>query len=337
MKKNMLAAIFAASLLAAAVTGYFGSRKMADGEVNAAEVEEYEPAKAGKSYYVIGISQFSDDPDMDICREAFIKELEKYDLIEYDNLSIRYLNASSSSSRASQISDSFVADGVDMIFALESDSVVSSYNSSRGTKVPVVFTASEDPFYEEADSDEALEDGTKESEDDSIYKGKIAGVIPKADAKSEITLIRNVLPRVRRIGILCMSDNEELYPVIEAYKDEAANNGIFVYSQMVDSESDIAEATAQLSSKVECILVPDDDTITENLETILTNASGAKVPVFGVTKEQVDMGCSAAVAIDYEKLGQKSAELVAKILQGEEDITEISTIDCTDSIIYANK
>ncbi len=342
MKKNMLAVILTASMLATVVTGYFGSRKMADSEVNAAEGEDYETSETKKNYYVIGVSQFSQDPNMDICREAFVKELEKYDFIEGDNLSIRYLNAQSSESKASQISDSFVADGVDLIYAIESGSAQTSYNSSRGTKVPVVFTASGDPFYVETEEDiDVAEDTADEEIQDNSgpaapYNGKLAGVVQSTDVEGEVELIKNTLPRLRRLGILYSASDEELIPVIDAYKKVAADNGMLLYCQAVNTASDIEDATVELTSKVDCICVLNDAMITENLETVVTKASELKVPVFGSTKEQVEKGCSAAVSVDYEKLGQTTADLVADILLGNKDITEISTVDFNDSITYAN-
>ncbi|MBE5842876.1 MAG: hypothetical protein E7302_01695 [Butyrivibrio sp.] len=327
MKKNMIAVIIAASMLAAVVTGYFAHRKMMDGEVNAAELEEYEASEeaALKNYYVVGISQFSEDDNMDICREAFVKELEQYGLVEGDNLSIRYLNADSNESKASQISDSFVADGVDLIYAIEEKSANSAYRSALGTKVPVIYSSLKDPL---------KDDGEEIDEAFNPYKGNITGIIEKIDVESEIAMIRKTLPKLNKLGIIYDSENDSLLPALEEYKKVAAKYGMLLYVSAVEEDSNLAEATSELASKAECICVLNDDLITENLTTVLETASKSKVPVFGSTKEQAEDGCSGAVSIDYEKLGQTCADLAAQILMGETDITELSTTEFTDSNTY---
>ncbi len=351
MKKNMVAVIATASVLAATVTGYFGSRKMVE-PVSAAETTEFETEEKStnkKDYYVVGISQFSQNPNMDECREGFIEALEKQGFVEGDNLTIRYYNANFNEGKASQISESFVADGVDLIYAIETQSATLAYNSALGTKVPVIYSAMENPLAqdeEEEDTDEEEispdTENSSDAEDSSEItdsdkkKDNITGLIESADVEGQINMIRKTLPHMSRMGIIYDANNADLDETLAKYKRVAAQEGILVYCSRVDSESDLAEATAELASKTECICLLNDSMITEGIQAILEKASENLTPVFGSTKEQVDLGCTAAVSIDYKKLGEETGNLAVKILLKEKEVTEIPVKEFQTSCVLEN-
>ena len=84
---------------------------------------------SGEDSYTIGISQFAEHGSLDNCREGFLKGLENEGIVEGENLTVEYQNAAADMGTASQISDAFVSDKVDLICAIATPTAQSAYNA----------------------------------------------------------------------------------------------------------------------------------------------------------------------------------------------------------------
>ena len=85
----------------------------------------------------------------------------------------------------------------------------------------------------------------------------------------------------------------------------------------ISQTSEIALATDDLLTKVDCITNLTDNTVVASLPTILEKANEKGIPVFGSEIEQVKIGCLAAEGIDYIQLGKQTGKIAAQILKGE--------------------
>ena len=91
---------------------------------------------------------------MDNCREGFLQGLEEEGIVEGENLTVDYKNAAADMGTASQISDTFVSDKVDMICAIATPTAQSAYNAAMDTDIPVIYTAVTDPVAAELADEE---------------------------------------------------------------------------------------------------------------------------------------------------------------------------------------
>ncbi len=356
MKRKMMAAILAASMMVMTVTGCGDNRKVADDaneaqstetadsadtESSEAEAESSEETtedaaeaeteespdsaeeaseetsedatevETEEKEYIIGISQFAEHGSLDNCREGFLQGLANEGIVEGENLTVHFQNAQADTGTASQISDAFVADGVDLICGIATPSAMSAYNSALGTTVPVIYSAVSDPVAAEL----ANEDGTP--------VGNITGTSDALAVTEQLEMIRKMLPDAKKIGILYTTSETNSESTIAQYKEHAADYGFEIVDSGINTLADLDMAAADLVTKVDCINNLTDNTVVSGLQTVLSYANEQKIPVFGSEVEQVKVGCVAAMGLDYIKLGVQTGEMAAKVLKGEKQASEM--------------
>ncbi len=103
-------------------------------------------------------------------------------------------------------------------------------------------------------------------------------------------------------------------------KKKVGDYGFELVEKGITNTSEIALATDDLLSQVDCISNLTDNTVVSSLaKTILDKANAANIPVFGSEIEQVKLGCLAAEGLDYVALGKQTGKMAAKVLKGEKE------------------
>ena len=279
---------------------------------------------SGEDSYTIGISQFAEHGSLDNCREGFLKGLENEGIVEGENLTVEYQNAAADMGTASQISDAFVSDKVDLICAIATPTAQSAYNEAMDTDIPVVYTAVTDPVAAEL----ADEDGNP--------VGNVTGTSDELPIKEQLEMIRQMLPEAETVGIMYTTSEANSISALETYKELAGDYGFEIVESGISSTADISLAADDLISKVDCITNLTDNTVVASLPTILEKANEKGIPVFGSEIEQVRIGCLAAEGLDYVALGEQTGEMAAKILKGEAQASDMAYETITEPGFYVN-
>lgn len=303
MKKKVLATILTAAL-AAAMT-LTGCGKSAEG-------------------YTIGISQFAEHGSLDNCREGFLAGLAEEGIKEGENLTVLYDNAQTDTGTASTIADNFVSKKVDLICAIATPTAMSAYNSCMNTDIPVIYTAVSDPLA----AGLAKEDGSS--------VGNITGTSDALAVTEQLAMIREILPDAKTIGIIYTTSEANSVSTIEEYKAHAAEYGFEIADSGINVQADVALAAADLVTKVDCITNLTDNTVVAALQTVINEANGAGIPVFGSEVEQVKAGCVASMGLEYFELGKQTGKMAAKVLKGEAKASEMKYEVITKPSLYVN-
>jgi putative ABC transport system substrate-binding protein len=106
----------------------------------------------------IGISQIASHPALDLAREGFIEALNSKGFKEGENLNLELQNAEGDIATSQMISQSFISDDKDLIFAIGTPAAQVAYNLTKNT--PIIATAVTD----------AVEAGLVNSKDKVRYK-----------------------------------------------------------------------------------------------------------------------------------------------------------------------
>ena len=354
MKKKVLVSILTASMMVVSLAGCGDNRKSADTEsaesatetaaeestADAATEEtsteeatdasteeasdETATAELFEGEYTIGISQFAEHGSLDNCREGFIEGLAQNGFVEGENLTIQFQNAQADTATASQISDTFVSDNVNLICAIATPSAMSAYNSAKDTEIPVIYSAVSDPVGAEL----ASEDGTP--------VGNITGTSDALAVTEQLEMIREILPDATKIGIIYTTSEANSVSTIEEYKKYAADYGFEIVDTGINTLADLDMAASDLVSKVDCINNLTDNTVVSGLQTVITAANDAGIPVFGSEVEQVKVGCVASMGLDYYQLGIQTGEMAASVLKGEVSASELEYQVIDEPSLYVN-
>ena len=312
MKRKVMAVLLTAAMTTAMAAGCSGTSGSSDS------------SGSGEDSYTIGISQFAEHGSLDNCREGFLQGLENEGIVEGENLTVEYQNAAADMGTASQISDAFVSDKVDLICAIATPTAQSAYNAAMNSDIPVVYTAVTDPVAAEL----ADEDGNP--------VGNVTGTSDELPIKEQLEMIRQMLPDAEKVGIMYTTSEANSISALETYKELAGDYGFEIVESGISTTADISLAADDLISQVDCITNLTDNTVVASLPTILEKANEKGIPVFGSEIEQVRIGCLAAEGLDYVALGEQTGEMAAKILKGEAEASEMPYETITEPGFYVN-
>ena len=310
MKKKLVAGLLTGAMIAALLTGCAGSGS--------------DKSSDAKESYTIGIEQFAEHGSLDNCREGFLQGLEEEGIKEGDNLKVETKNAAADMGTAGQISDSFVSDKVDLICAIATPSAQSAYNAAMDAGIPVIYTAVTDPVAAEL------------ADKDGNPVGNVTGTSDTLPVEEQLKMIREMMPDAKTIGILYTTSEANSVSAIATYESLVDKYGFTLETKGISQTSEIALATDDLLTKVDCITNLTDNTVVASLPTILEKANEKGIPVFGSEIEQVKIGCLAAEGIDYIQLGKQTGKIAAQILKGEKKASEIPYEIISEPGFYVN-
>lgn len=312
MKKKILT-IMLGMVLAASAAGCGTQEKQQAGSAEA------------KDSYTIGISQFAEHGSLDNCREGFLEGLKEEGLEEGKNLTVKVNNADSDMGTASQIAQSFVGDGVDLICAIATPSAQAAYNAAMEKGIPVIYTAVTSP------------ESAELAGEDKMPVGQVTGTSDRLPVEAQLKMIRELLPEAKTIGILYTTSEANSVYSIEQYEELAGDYGFTLETAGITSTSELSLAAEELLGKVDCLTNLTDNTVVSALPTILDMANEKNIPVFGSEIEQVKLGCVAAEGLDYIELGKETGRMAAKVLKGEAEASELAYEEISDSNLYINQ
>ena len=312
MKKKTIAIMMTAAMVMAMAAGC-GSKESSSSDGDNKEAS-----------YKIGIQQFAEHGSLDNCREGFLEGLEEEGIKEGDNLKVEVKNAMADTATNAQIADSFVSDNMDLICAIATPSAQSAYNAAMDKDIPVVYTAVTDPVAAEL-ADKA-----------GNPVGNVTGTSDTLPVEEQLKMIREMMPDAKTIGILYTTSEANSVSAIATYESLVDKYGFTLETKGISQTSEIALATDDLLTKVDCITNLTDNTVVASLPTILEKANEKGIPVFGSEIEQVKIGCLAAEGIDYIQLGKQTGKIAAQILKGEKKASEIPYEIISEPGFYVN-
>lgn len=270
----------------------------------------------------IGIVQIVEHPSLNTIRESFVAQLAENGYKDGDNVIIDYDNAQGDQTNLKAICQKFANNDYDMIVAIATPSAQAAVGETK--KIPVVFSACTDP----------LGSGLV----NSLEKpgGNVTGTSDAISAEKIMELAQRITPGIKTIGALYNSGETNSIAVINNLKEYAKKNGMTVVEGTVTNSSEVQQAAASLAGKVDAIFSPIDNTVASAMPVVTKVANQAKVPVYVGADSMVKDGGLATYGINYEILGQETANMATEILNGKNP-GDIPVMTMTDMDIYLNK
>ena len=264
-----------------------------------------------KEHYVVGICQLVTHDALDAATKGFKDALTAELTKAGRTVEFKEQNASGESTTCTTIVNTFVADDVDLIMA-NATAALQAANNATAT-IPVLGTS-------------ITEYGVALGIDNfsGTVGNNISGTSDLAPLETQAQMMIDLLPGITKVGLLyCSAEPNSKYQVdvVKAYL-EARNITCTEYT-FVDS-NDLPSVLNGAVAAVDAIYVPTDNTAASNTGIIDSACSAANIPVFA-GEEGICKGCGfATLSISYYNIGYKTGEMAAKVLLGEEDITEMA-------------
>ena len=275
------------------------------------------PASGGESsaagtVYSVGICQLAPHDALDAATQGFKDAL--VEAFGEDGVTFDEQNAGGEYNNCATIVDGFVAQNVDLILANATYSLQAA--ASATADIPILGTAI-------TNYGVALNlDSTK----DGVLGGNISGTSDLAPLDQQAEMLQELFPAADypSVGLLyCSAEPNSIFQVdtIQGYLEEM---GYTCEQYAFTDVNDLASVTQTACDNSDVIYIPTDNTAANNTETIANVVIPAGVPVVA-GESGICSGCGVAtLSIDYYELGEITGQMAARILRGEESVSEMA-------------
>lgn len=192
------------------------------------------------------------------------------------------------------------------------------------SSIPVVFAAVTDPA------------GAGIVRSLSMPGVKCTGVSTSFDIEEQLNMINTFQPYITRLGVIYTESEQNTKQQLKTLEKAASDLGITVTAAPVSDPSQLSSTAQELMRKVEAVVLLPDNMIAMNSWNVTNRSIVEKVPLYGVTLEQVKEGCVAGYCYDFKAIGEKAGSMAEKIIHGESAAGMAVEIE-REGTLYVNK
>lgn len=267
--------------------------------VNKQEVKQ--DVKNEKKVAKVGVLQFVSHPSLDLIYKGIQEGLAEEGYKD-DQLKLDFMNSEGDQSKVATMSKQLVSNGNDIVVGIATPAAQGLASVTKD--LPVIMAAITDPI------------GANLVKDLKNPGGNITGVSDHNPAQQQVELIKALTPDVKTIGALYSSSEDNSKTQVEEFKEYAEKAGFKVETFAVPSTNEIASTVNVMTSKVDAIWVPIDNTIASAFPTVVSSNQTAKKPIYPSATAMVEAGGLASVVVDQRDLGVATGKMIAQVLKG---------------------
>lgn len=286
--KNLLATIIALTVMV--VVSLFLTQKEQNNSTNSTEKVK------------IGVLQFVTHDSLDEIYKGIKAGLEEGGYTTTENLSIDFMNAEGDQSQVQTMSKKLVDNGNELLIGIATPAAQGLANAT--TELPIIMGAVTDPV------------GANLVTDLKNPGGNITGVSDQTPVADTVSLIKEITPDAKTIGVLYSSNEDNSKIQVAEFKAAAEEAGYTVLEYAVASSNELASTVEVASSKVDALFTPVDNTVASAFSTVVSVANKSKTPIFTSVEDMVEGGGIASVTLSQYDLGVATGKMTAKILDG---------------------
>ncbi|MCL4881863.1 tryptophan ABC transporter substrate-binding protein [Streptococcus suis] len=286
--KNLLATIVALTVMV--IAALFLTQK------------EQSSQSASSEKVKIGVLQFVTHDSLDEIYKGIKAGLEEGGYTTTDNLEIDFMNAEGDQSQVQTMSKKLVDNGNELLIGIATPAAQGLANAT--TELPIIMGAVTDPV------------GANLVTDLKNPGGNITGVSDQTPVADAVSLIKEITPDAKTIGVLYSSNEDNSKIQVAKFKAAAEEAGYTVLEYAVASSNEIAATVEVASSKADVLFTPVDNTVASAFSTVVSVANKTKTPIFTSVEDMVEGGGIASVTLSQYDLGVATGKMAAKILDG---------------------
>jgi putative ABC transport system substrate-binding protein len=250
----------------------------------------------------IGVLQFVTHDSLDEIYKGIKAGLEEGGYTTTENLSIDFMNAEGDQSQVQTMSKKLVDNGNELLIGIATPAAQGLANAT--TELPIIMGAVTDPV------------GANLVTDLKNPGGNITGVSDQTPVADTVSLIKEITPDAKTIGVLYSSNEDNSKIQVAEFKAAAEEAGYTVLEYAVASSNELASTVEVASSKVDALFTPVDNTVASAFSTVVSVANKSKTPIFTSVEDMVEGGGIASVTLSQYDLGVATGKMTAKILDG---------------------
>jgi putative ABC transport system substrate-binding protein len=257
----------------------------------------------------IGAIQLVEHPALDNSYKGFVDGLAEEGFKDGENIIIDYQNAQGEQANCVTIANKFVNDKDDLIFAIATPAAQAVANLTK--TIPILVTAVTDPAT------------AKLVKTNRVPGTNVSGTSDRTPVDAQISLLKKLVPEAKTIGIMYCSSEANSVIQVEWAKESCKIYELDVIEGSVSNSNEIQQVAQSLVGKVDALYIPTDNMLAAGMANVAMVANEAKLPVICGEEGMVATGGLATYGINYYGLGKRTGHQAARLLRGEEKISEM--------------
>ncbi|KUG28888.1 abc transporter substrate-binding protein [hydrocarbon metagenome] len=250
--------------------------------------------------FVVSITQIVEHPALDAVRNGFVEGLKNNGVEAKVNVHIAQGNPAVNV----QIANQMLGEKPDLVMAIATPSAQAAAQKIKD--IPVLFSAVSDP----------LGAGLVDSLD--APGGNVTGMTDMSPVDRQLALMREIKPDLQTLGVIYNAGEANSVSQLELLKAEAKKLGMVTVEATVTNSGGVYQAAKSLVGRCDAVYIPLDNTVVSALESAIKVCTENRLPLFSSDNDSVPRGTIAAVAVDYGRMGEQTAAMAKRILEGGE-------------------
>ena len=261
----------------------------------------------------VAIVQHSAAAALDEGVRGVLDSLKANGLIDGKNISIKRFNADNDFAVANAIAEQVVAAGFDMIVTISTLSLQTVAKANSSARVIHVFGIVADAFRV------GVGIGRKSPLD---HPKRLVGVPTPLPVAESFRLARKLFPGLQSVGVVWNPSEANSEITTMQAREICRELRIDLREAHVDSSAAVAEAAAALTAQgVQAIWVGGDNSVTLALDSVVSAARKARIPVFSSVPMEPNRGTLLDLGSNFYDAGRMTGNLAVEILGGVDPAT----------------
>lgn len=135
-------------------------------------------------------------------------------------------------------------------------------------------------------------------------------------SQTQLQFVSQACPRIKTLTLIHSTD-AKMFAEVKAFKKAASNLHIAVQDLTVQQPSDLYTLTQHVSPSSQALFLLKDHLVVSGIATLVKQAVQRHIPVIASDDGSVQSGAAFALGVRESDIGKMSADVMAKILQGE--------------------
>ena len=256
---------------------------------------------------VIGVANYGAHPVLDTIMAAFKRRLKEKGYEDGKQIKLLIKSVEGEVTKAPAMAQALASSPAKVIVSLTTPVSQAVYAEVKGKK-PLVFCGVTDP----------VGAGLVKSWENEPGSG-VTGTSDRWPYAEQLDLIKKILPKAAKVGFPFNSGEANSQYALREVRRLAGERKLVIMEAPVTSTAEIPTAIRSLIGRgVDAIYVSSDNTLMSGFNAVLQAAHERHVPVFVGESANVEKGGLATYSVDYERLGEVTADIVIKVLEGAE-------------------
>ncbi len=282
-----------------------------------------EEAAGNKDSFKIGISQIVDHKALNDAREGFEERIKGLGL----DAKIDFDIAGGDVGTSQIIAEKFVADKVDLIYAIATPAAQAAQNATKAARIPVIFSAVTDPVKAGLTGE-------------NIKDGNVTGVTDEAteeNIKDLLAIVMSLMEGKNAVGVIYNTAETNAVSQVEDLDILTKAMGLDLVAVPISNLTDIDQALEIVSNKADALYLINDNMVASAVEMIAKKAKDRGLITVSTDSSHVEAGAMLSIGISYKQLGIQAADMAKRILVDKVDPKDIPVENSQIFFRFVNK